>query len=828
MSENILESFFLTGSCTEAINYLNDCKEKRLYNIALETGKYFLEICPKNFDLLSTLINIAFMAQKYDIASEYLTKIWNFDYDDQGIKTLLNNISIFIPFIKDNFIYYNSDKVKEITERLRNKSDKPLITFTITTCKRYDLFEKTINSFINCCQDIHRIDKWFLVDDNSSEEDRQKMREKYPFFQFYFKNISEKGHPQSMNIIRKNVTTPFIFHMEDDWQFVFQKNYISNCLEVLSYSDTYGQCLINKNYGETERDINIIGGILQKTKSGLRYYEHEFCKDDEEFKEFYKKYGLGPNSAYWRHFSFRPSLMRKYIIDKLGEFNENISHFEADYSHRYQHNGYISVFLEGINSIHIGRLTSEINDSDKINAYKLNNEKQFYGKEELNDEKKSNYKTYILNLQRRSDRWENFIKNTPIKNYEKFIAIDGSKLQPNDQLQRIFENNDYFMREGMVGCALSHIKLCIHLLQSDYDFFLVLEDDVTFVPDFNEKLEHLIKSLPTDWDLCYIGHHLWPHNKTEEHFDKNNLPIVYKKNHIQSLQYSIGGTTGYLITKKGAELLLEFINKIGMMNCIDTMQQKSASLLNVYYCKPHLIYSDCCTNNETDTDIQKNFRSLDLGRQGNSETFPERLKVKGKFNIDSAIKYEEKKTILISVSETTHVSEALKSDQYPFDKTDGGSLEDFVYYVEKAFYTDLDLLAKEFLENQRGIIFPHEKNINKDILIGIYKNRFTNFVNAIKSDKPIIIVYATRWRTSDGFKYQMLYEVLSRYNKNIKILSVNGIDKNELLFNDNHFIRKYIDFPERFHNDDWDNNDKIYYDQTVYRVKLKDILSEYM
>ena len=39
----------------------------------------------------------------------------------------------------------------------------------MTTCKRFDLFEKTINSILNCF-DVENIDEWFLVDDNSSVE----------------------------------------------------------------------------------------------------------------------------------------------------------------------------------------------------------------------------------------------------------------------------------------------------------------------------------------------------------------------------------------------------------------------------------------------------------------------------------------------------------------------------------------------------------------------------------------------------------------------------------------------------------------------------------
>ena len=48
-----------------------------------------------------------------------------------------------------------------------------MITFTITSCKRFDLFEKTMNSFLNCCIDIERIDKWLCVDQNTTIDANQ-------------------------------------------------------------------------------------------------------------------------------------------------------------------------------------------------------------------------------------------------------------------------------------------------------------------------------------------------------------------------------------------------------------------------------------------------------------------------------------------------------------------------------------------------------------------------------------------------------------------------------------------------------------------------------
>jgi hypothetical protein len=74
---------------------------------------------------------------------------------DTSLKILFNQ-HFSINHICDNYISYNPDIVKKIQERPVSKF--PLLTLTITTCKRFDLFEKTMNSFIHYCKDILLID----------------------------------------------------------------------------------------------------------------------------------------------------------------------------------------------------------------------------------------------------------------------------------------------------------------------------------------------------------------------------------------------------------------------------------------------------------------------------------------------------------------------------------------------------------------------------------------------------------------------------------------------------------------------------------------------
>jgi GR25 family glycosyltransferase involved in LPS biosynthesis len=599
--EQYIKKFITDGNISSALECLKECDN---FEICLALTKYFLEIFENDIDILKLLSQIAFDKKQIDICYNTCCHILKEKYINN--LTLSNTIELknkCIDTIKDRYIFYNKDVILKILNRQKRPFD--IITFSITTCKRLSLFIETINSFLNCCEDIEKIDRWILVDDNSSEEDKKYMINRYPFFEFIFKNKEKKGHTHSMNIILSKIKSPYLFHMEDDWKFFEKRKYITECLSVLSENEKYGQCLINKNYSELSTD-NIVGGFSKITKNNTKYILHEYCENSAQYDIFNKKYNNKPNCAYWSHFSFRPSLLRTSIFKTIGNFKK-VPHFEREYSYRYFKSGFLSTFLNDIYCIHIGRLTSEINNYEKkLNAYDLNDEIQFL-------EKNIDFKTFIINLDRRRDRWDSISKKLQDINIIRYPAIDGSKLKNSEQLQRIFDNNDYNMRKGMVGCALSHIKLYIDLYNSNDNIYCIMEDDIKLSSRFREKLIYLYSKLPDNWDICYLGCHLWKQYKNEEFLNQEKFPIPEKWNKKKSFTYSLGGTSGYLISKTGAKKLLDYINFSGMTKCIDTIQQLQCDNMNIYYSKPHIVFSDCWTlDNNTDTDIQLDTGSLTI------------------------------------------------------------------------------------------------------------------------------------------------------------------------------------------------------------------------
>ncbi len=118
---------------------------------------------------------------------------------------VLGNRDFAVPSVLEETLRYPRETIESLTTREARPTGARSVSFTITSCRRLDLFEKTVNSFLNCCSDLDRIDRWVCIDDGSPSEDRQRMKERYPFFEFIWKTPEQKGHAHSMNRLLETI-----------------------------------------------------------------------------------------------------------------------------------------------------------------------------------------------------------------------------------------------------------------------------------------------------------------------------------------------------------------------------------------------------------------------------------------------------------------------------------------------------------------------------------------------------------------------------------------------------------------------------------------------
>jgi len=465
------------------------------------------------------------------------------------------------------------------------------IMLTMTTCKRLDLFKQTVNSILRTWTDLDQVDLFFCVDDNSSESDRDIMRSRFPFFEYYMKGPTEKGHRESMNIIwkkLKDVNPEYWIHLEDDWLFFKREAYVVRSMKALTTYEHQNvhQILFNRNYAElyATHGWDIGGGQILDRDTLLHVKDMKI---------------EGRNCSYWPHYSFRPSIIRASKILELGNYNSPNTFFEQEYANRWNSKGFKSAFFNTICSLHIGKLTS---DKSGRNAYTLNDISQFGGV-------KPSTNTFVVNLKRRPDRKlavQTLFKQHELNNYEFFEAVDGKELVPNLELAKMFQGNDFGSRRGFIGCALSHVNLWKQLATSDQNYYTIFEDDITFTANFKEhysKVQEFLKEGVAN--VVFLGYTSHSNSARNEIIENNPFPSL-------NISKYIGGTFGYYITKDAAKKLLAYIETNGIKHGIDYLMVRVPDI-KFFSVQPHIVLSDWVRNDIiVDSDIQKDTSTIAL------------------------------------------------------------------------------------------------------------------------------------------------------------------------------------------------------------------------
>lgn len=609
-------------------NLIIQLRQSEKYYACAYLAEEFLKMYHKSNILRDEYAFCCFYINKNQKGLELLNEI---EEDRHGntdlMERVLYNKKLFLNFFEDSDPTIWKTSTEENTNKDYSVIKIHTVTFSTTTCRRLDLFVKSMDAFLINCVDKYLISRWICVDDNSSNEDRKIMKEKYPFFEFVWKDDTNKGHPESLQIITSMVDTPYLIHIEDDRMLIDKRRYISDMIDVLDSNDNIGQIAFNHNYSETLND-NIKGGILKKTPNNVFYYEHEYCPTENDKKKFIEKYGFTSNCNYYPHFTLSPSMIKTKIFKQLQFIKERW--FEFNFGLRYVQAGYVTTFLPGYHIKHIGRLTSQMNNMNILNAYDLLNTEQF--------REKIKYKSFMINLDRRPDRLEKMNKqiqdNLLPENIIRISAIDGLKLKINPRLRSLCRKNNFQMRPGVIGCALSHIQLYQKLIEdTEVDGYVIFEDDVISNRSFPMQMQRtftIAESKPTP-DALFLTtiedekDNVLPlhpdalfltttiRSSDERHNMKNDIqklnsldrePTLFKKESRSEIEeISIGGTGCYYISKKGAQTVIDFIEQNTLDEAIDAILFKQSPFINMYFVLPILIYLEPFV----DTDIQNDF-----------------------------------------------------------------------------------------------------------------------------------------------------------------------------------------------------------------------------
>jgi GR25 family glycosyltransferase involved in LPS biosynthesis len=108
-------------------------------------------------------------------------------------------------------------------------------------------------------------------------------------------------------------------------------------------------------------------------------------------------------------------------------------------------------------------------------------------------------KIFCINLDRRPDRWEHFIKQSKefnLTEFERVSAVDGKNID----LSKYPTN----LTDGELGLVLTTIKIFEGCLENKYNNVLILEDDCVFEKEIL-NVDKYFQNLPPNWDMIYFG-----------------------------------------------------------------------------------------------------------------------------------------------------------------------------------------------------------------------------------------------------------------------------------------------------------------------------------
>ncbi len=169
---------------------------------------------------------------------------------------------------------------------------------------------------------------------------------------------------------------------------------------------------------------------------------------------------------------------------------------------------------------------------------------------------------YVINLDRRPDRLEALASQLDAAsvNWRRFAAIDAQNLD-SDTLNASFRQvPTIHMSPGAKACSLSHIEVLKLVAAGPEKAAVILEDDVLISPGLRE-LVHSDDWLPDTTDLIDLEAKLdKPSSKLQ---GATTLATIGDNRVVRHLYSMAGGTGGYLVTRDGAQKILD---NLGIMS----------------------------------------------------------------------------------------------------------------------------------------------------------------------------------------------------------------------------------------------------------------------
>jgi len=205
------------------------------------------------------------------------------------------------------------------------------VTLVVTSCGRFDLLKKTLDSFEQF--NTYPIRSVIITEDSGDERVKGCIPANWRDYTTFFVNNPRLGQLASIDLAYSIIETPYIFHCEDDWLF-YRPEFIEDSMLLL------------------EADAMALQVWLRSYAHDLAIHSpYVFLESRREISGV-KFYTVGSRKVDWQGFSFNPGLRRFADYMMVSPYSSQKN--EKDLSKYYSDKGRYALILESDAVLHTG------------------------------------------------------------------------------------------------------------------------------------------------------------------------------------------------------------------------------------------------------------------------------------------------------------------------------------------------------------------------------------------------------------------------------------------------------------------------------------------
>lgn len=145
-----------------------------------------------------------------------------------------------------------------------------------------------------------------------------------------------------------------------------------------------------------------------------------------------------------------------------------------------------------------------------------------------------------------------------------------------------------------MGNQLSHFKLFQLMIERNYTYIIICQDDIVFKDGFVGYIDELARELPGDAEIVHFGFHkyavrdiflpwdLSSDSRDEVSYENVNNAVCKLRPSVFEF-YNCHNTTGYILTLNGAKNYVEYVLKNGFEFATDVEMSKYLINKGIFY-----------------------------------------------------------------------------------------------------------------------------------------------------------------------------------------------------------------------------------------------------